>query len=82
MKKLGLAPLAIAGFLLTGCATGGKNQTIGTFAGAAGGALLGSQIGGGTGQIVGTALGTLGGALAGGAIGKNMDDSEKTRSEK
>ena len=75
MKKYTTISVIAASLFLAGCATGGTKQTVGTFAGAAGGALLGSQFGGGSGQIVGAVLGTVGGALAGGAIGKHMDET-------
>ena len=59
---------------LTGCATGGSNQTAGTLLGGVSGALVGSQFGKGKGQLVGVAIGTMLGAIAGGSIGKNEDE--------
>ncbi len=48
-------------------------KTIGTIAGAAGGAALGSQIGKGRGNIIAVALGTLLGAGLGQEVGASLD---------
>ncbi len=72
--------------LLAGCAqqgpysnaggTGISKQSIGTLAGAAGGAVLGSQIGGGRGQLAAVAIGTLLGAGIGSEIGSSLDKAD------
>lgn len=76
VKAFGIISITL---LLSGCATGGEKQTVGTIIGGGAGALIGSQFGGGAGQIVGTAVGAVGGALAGGMIGKNMDENDRRR---
>ena len=61
-----LSTLAVAGALLTGCATEqGTNTAIGTGAGAAGGAAIGALLGGGKGAAIGAGVGAAGGAIAG-----------------
>lgn len=62
---------------LTGCVTGGSNQTGGTLIGGATGALLGSQFGKGHGRLAGVAIGTMLGSFVGGSIGKSMDDMDR-----
>lgn len=62
---------------VTGCATGGKNQTIGTYGGAVTGAIVGAHFGGGTGRLIAAAIGTLVGSQLGAAIGKNMDEEDR-----
>ena len=79
LKKFGVIVLSTV--FLFGCANGGPKQTVGTYAGAIGGALIGSQFGKGSGQLVGVALGTLAGGMLGSAIGKGMDDRDKALAE-
>jgi len=62
---------------LTGCHTGGANQTGGTLLGGATGALLGTQFGKGHGRLAGVAIGTMLGAMVGSSIGKSMDDEDR-----
>lgn len=76
MKKI---TVALFGLALSGCATGGPDETAGTLIGAAGGALIGSQFGSGSGQIAATAIGTLGGAFAGNQIGKHFDEENESQ---
>lgn len=78
-KKLGasVGALAIASLVLTGCENVGQKQTVGTLAGAAGGAVIGSQIGGGTGKLAAVAVGTLLGGVIGSEIGRQLDERDK-----
>ncbi len=75
-KSLGILTLS-ASILLSGCAGMGKDQTIGTVAGAAGGAALGSLVGNGTGRTVAMVAGAGLGALAGSSLGKSMDNKNQ-----
>jgi len=72
-----LVTLCVAVAFLTGCATGGPNQTGGTLIGGAAGALVGSQFGKGHGRLAGVAVGALLGSAIGGSIGKSMDQVDK-----
>lgn len=70
--------------LLTGCAEGqqgfmgmGQKESVGTLAGAAGGAAIGSRFGGGGGKVAMTAVGTLLGAYLGNQVGSSLDRADQ-----
>lgn len=65
---------------LGGCQNVTK-QDMGTVTGAVAGGLLGSTIGQGRGQVLAIAAGTLAGAYIGGAIGKNMDETDRLKTQ-
>lgn len=65
---------------LAGCSNMSK-QDVGTVSGGVVGGLLGSQFGGGTGKLLAIGAGTLAGALIGGSIGKNMDETDKLKTQ-
>ena len=78
MKKF-IATMAVAAFVLAGCAdynSMGNKQMIGGGTGAVLGGLAGSQFGKGNGQLVGVGVGALLGALAGSSIGKSLDKAD------
>jgi surface antigen len=65
---------------LAGCASDGlrgQKATLGTLAGAVGGAAVGSQFGGGRGRYVGMAAGALIGGFLGNQIGAALDEQDK-----
>jgi surface antigen len=66
--------------LLIGCADMSQQDT-GTLAGGAIGGLLGSQFGGGSGQVASAVAGTLIGGFLGGKVGKNMDETDRLKSQ-
>jgi len=72
----GLAVLATAALLLSGCASAQNNPktTIGALGGAAAGGLIGSAAGGGG---AGIAAGVILGGLLGGAVGNALDQRDK-----
>ncbi len=78
-KKLGatVSALALVSLVLAGCENAGQKQTVGTLAGAAGGAVIGSQIGGGTGKLAAVAVGTLLGGIIGSEIGRQLDERDR-----
>lgn len=59
-----------------------SNQDVGVLTGGVAGGLLGSQFGGGTGRLVMTGVGTLAGGIIGGAIGRNMDETDKLKTQR
>jgi surface antigen len=75
-----IAPLALVGFVVSGCGTIGQTMadnpkaSTGAALGAAGGGLIGAAAGGGAAGIVG---GVLLGGLLGGAIGSALDQRDK-----
>jgi len=83
IKTLVAAILSAA--ILTGCATDMQNspgETMGGLLGAVGGAVLGSQVGGGKGRLAAVAVGTLAGAWLGSSIGRNMDETDRLKSQR
>lgn len=66
---------------LVGCGDMTK-QDVGVITGGAVGGLLGSQFGGGDGRIVAAVGGAVLGGLIGGAIGKNMDETDKLKTQR
>lgn len=68
--------------MLSGCATGGPNQTGGSLLGGATGALIGTQFGKGHGRLAAVGIGTMLGAMVGGSIGKSMDDRDRALAAK
>lgn len=81
MKKL-LVVVMLPMLVLSGCATMGEKEGIGTVVGAGTGALLGSTLGDGDGQVVAVAIGTLAGAIVGSQIGKSMDITDRMAMER
>jgi len=77
MMKKTVSALALTSLVLAGCNHVGAKQTVGTVAGAAGGAVIGSQIGGGSGRLVAVAVGTLLGGLVGSEIGRQLDERDR-----
>jgi len=74
-----IATLAVAAFVLAGCAdygNMGNKQMIGGGTGAVLGGLAGSQFGKGSGQLVGVGVGALLGAMAGSSIGQSLDKAD------
>ena len=73
---------ALAGmtFGLVGCQNMTK-QDMGTMTGALAGGLVGSTIGQGGGKILAVGAGALAGAYLGNVIGKNMDETDKLKTQ-
>jgi len=81
MKKLMILAL-LPMLVLSGCATMGEKEGVGTVLGAGTGALLGSTIGDGDGQLVAVAVGTLAGAIVGSQVGRSMDITDQLAMER
>ncbi|MBI5017025.1 MAG: glycine zipper 2TM domain-containing protein [Deltaproteobacteria bacterium] len=77
MKRIA-AVVAVAGWIVAGCA-GGQREQVGTVLGGAAGGILGSQVGGGHGRTVGIIVGTLLGAIVGQDIGRSLDEADELR---
>lgn len=69
--------IALAGTLLSGCATSYSREDIGTALGAIIGGSVGSLIGKGSGRTAAIIGGTVLGGIAGRAIGGYMDDRDR-----
>lgn len=81
MEKLMILAL-LPMLVLSGCATMGEKEGVGTVIGAGTGALLGSTIGDGDGQLVAVAIGTLAGAVVGSQVGRSMDITDQLAMER
>ena len=78
MKINRYAVVAMAGFLLAGCAEdSGPKETSGALIGGLAGGLLGNTIGHGNGRAAATILGAALGAVVGGQVGRNLDDADR-----
>lgn len=79
MKKIITACLlTILSMNLLGCADMNK-QDVGTLSGGVIGGLVGSRFGQGGGQLLAIGVGTLAGAVIGGSIGRNMDETDRLK---
>jgi surface antigen len=66
---------------LISCSNNPNKQEVGTVTGGIAGGLIGSQFGGGVGQLLAIGGGTLVGALIGGSVGKNMDETDRLKTQ-
>lgn len=80
VKIITASILTCAIFNLTGCDSMTK-QDVGTMTGAVAGGLVGSTIGKGGGQILAIGAGAVAGAYLGNMIGKNMDETDKLKTQ-
>lgn len=73
MKYTAIISSFLLAAALSGCASTGPNQAIGTGVGAVGGYAVGRSLGGGA---AGSAVGAVAGALIGSEVGKSMDQQQ------
>lgn len=78
MRRSILILLIVPFFMLSGCATGPKEEAGMVIGGIIGG-VLGSQVGSGRGRTTATVIGALAGSAIGSSIGRNMDELDRMK---
>jgi surface antigen len=78
MKLLTALLVLALSLIVSGCATGPKEE-VGMIIGGVLGGVLGSQIGSGRGRTTATVIGALAGSAIGGSIGREMDELDRMK---
>jgi len=78
MKRMFLVLTFVPALMLSGCATGPKEEAGMVIGGIIGG-VLGSQVGSGRGRTTATVIGALAGSAIGSSIGRSMDELDRMK---